>query len=473
MASLTSVSHFSAAAQAEPQSDSSSIRNKYDRLPLQFDFPSSDYSPVAQEPKAHAYQHPPESPNSSAYNRAFDVAERSLPSPSSPTALPHFVRKICLFAPVRIRSSRTDLSILAPHHVAPPLKPTLVRSVSTTSLANFDKIEPLVPSSAQPEAFRAQLVQLKFSDIQHVLENEEQYREYFLSLPLLKEPECIRAGTSCKVYGLSTGIKHKPPIAIKLITNPRQFSTTAIYDEDVGEHLAKDLDGFSDFRVVLPKEIYYLRKLSGSNDLSFTIEPGPDCQLAFTQMPAFSGKTLVDWIETHKTSPDFNELAILRNAYHIALALEFLNDHQRSHTDVHAKNILVENGIWFLCDFGLLQKIRPDGSLPYGYGNRFISPPERLNGSSSGLKVDAWSFGLLLYYALHRGTHLYESPEDIQNAREDFPISDSVSLNTQDLLRGALHPDQDHRYTMGDIVRGLGEIPGVIPSPDDDDNKSN
>lgn len=464
--------------EARASAADSNVQAVYDRVQSPQPEPQSDQSyynpPSPRHHRQRVYAHPPSADlPDDLYNRAFDrPGAAEAPIPNSSADLPYYVLKLLV---PQIAHSQTTVNY---KHLETQPKPTrlahipFVRSASTTPVTAFDVIEPLVPAAAQSaEAFRAQLQQLNFKDIQGLLAQNPSYSPYLFSLPVSGEPECIRQGTSCKVYSLKSGIRNQLPIVIKLITNPLQFSTTAIYDPDVGEHLAKELAGFSRYRVVLPEEIYYFRKLSGSSEVSFTKEPGPGCQLAFTQMPAFSGTTLADWIEAHKMSPDLNEMAILRNAYQIALALQFLNDNGLSHTDVHAKNVLVEHGVWFLCDFGLLQRMKPDGSLPYGFGNKLISPPERLKGSTCGLNIDAWSFGLLLYFALHRGDHLYSSPEEIQAAGAEFPISDTISLITQNLLRGALNPDPAHRHTIGDIVKELRKIPGVIPDADDDDNK--
>jgi hypothetical protein len=428
-------------------------------------------SPVALPPSAaiaSAPQLPPHAPAAAPPHEYDHASERH--KPNAPTrSIPHFVPRLEI---PRVHLTKTadacDPSQIAPSASPPSLLPAFfVRSHSTTPSTDFDVIAHLDPSSSlSVQQFRAQLHRLTFKNIRHHLTSNPDFVDYFLQ----DDSFCLRKGTSCELYRLSSAIKNKPPIVLKLITNPCQLSTTAVYEKDIGEHLAMGLDGFSAYRVVVPEAIYYSARLSGSNEIFFTREPGLGYQLAFTQMSAYSGNTLADWVELHKMSPNLNELAILKNAYQIALALKFLDENGLSHTDIHAKNILVENGVWLLCDFGLLQRRRPDGSLPYNCCNTLISPPERVNGSTSGLNLDAWSFGLLLYFALHQGRHLYEDVEAIRNATADFPISDAISEKSQNLLRGALHPDPAQRFTIQQIVDGLKNTPGLIPS-DDDDNK--
>lgn len=91
---------------------------------------------------------------------------------------------------------------------------------------------------------------------------------------------------------------------------------------------------------------------------------------------------------------------VKRIIYQIALGVQFLHINKIAHRDLKEANIILKNGIWKICDFGLSKNAE---NLKTKLGTCAYMAPELLNYPNNkkyNTKVDIWALGIIFYNLL-------------------------------------------------------------------------
>jgi len=140
----------------------------------------------------------------------------------------------------------------------------------------------------------------------------------------------------------------------------------------------------------------------------------------------------------------------------LVCGLEYLHGQGIVHKDIKPGNLLVTlDETIKITDFGvaeLLDPYNPDDTCHTSQGSPVFQPPEVANGETfSGSKLDIWSSGVTLYN-MTTGKYPFEGDtifllfENI--AKGEFQIPESVDESLCSLLRGMLHVEQSHRFSI-------------------------
>ena len=142
------------------------------------------------------------------------------------------------------------------------------------------------------------------------------------------------------------------------------------------------------------------------------------------------------------------------------------------HRDVKPANILLQDGHWFLTDFGLTKRLASSTGLTIQsdiVGTPDYLAPEQIEGATVGGRVDQYALGCVLYHCL-AGTvpferdsdiailqaHLHENPPEIHRARPELPPG------VDDVLHRAMAKDPGERYrSCADLAIDLASALGV------------
>lgn len=133
------------------------------------------------------------------------------------------------------------------------------------------------------------------------------------------------------------------------------------------------------------------------------------------------------------------------------------------HRDLKPENLLVdENGSLKITDFGVssMKGGTSGNDLLYtACGTPYYAAPEIINGAKggySGVKIDAWSCGIILYLLL-AGTLPFMNPdmgklyEEISQCQVTYPHW--ISGEAKDLISHLLVKDPNERYSLDDVRR--------------------
>jgi serine/threonine-protein kinase 11 len=140
--------------------------------------------------------------------------------------------------------------------------------------------------------------------------------------------------------------------------------------------------------------------------------------------------------------------------------LEFLHSHRVVHKDIKPGNLLLApDQTLKISDFGVAEELdlfSGDERCQMSQGSPAFQPPEVANGWDvfSGFKLDVWASGVTLYNFVtglypFEGETVYKLFENI--GLGDFTIPNDINELLQDLLRGLLAKDPDHRLTIQQI----------------------
>ena len=142
------------------------------------------------------------------------------------------------------------------------------------------------------------------------------------------------------------------------------------------------------------------------------------------------------------------------------------------HRDVKPANILLQEGHWFLTDFGLTKRLASSTGLTIQsdiVGTPDYLAPEQIEGATVGGRVDQYALGCVLFHCL-AGTapferdsdiailqaHLHENPPEIHRARPE------LSPGVDDVLHRAMAKDPSERYrSCADLAIDLASALGV------------
>jgi Protein kinase domain len=167
----------------------------------------------------------------------------------------------------------------------------------------------------------------------------------------------------------------------------------------------------------------------------------------------------------------------------VALAVDFLHDHQILHRDLKPTNILVGADLEpKILDFGLAQQLESDGRRMTRPGEimgtpDYFSPEHAVPGSRFDPRSDVFSLGTVLYEVLTGSLpfHAESFGEQVRQIREEVPVlprrrNPEVPGELQDICLKALEKRPENRYASAkemadDLERFLaGEKVHAVPT---------
>lgn len=121
---------------------------------------------------------------------------------------------------------------------------------------------------------------------------------------------------------------------------------------------------------------------------------------------------LQSYLKKLRDNNEFNEQKILDFFYQITTGFDYLHKLNIIHRDIKPDNILVDNGIAKIADFGLSIALDDDKNIATTFvGTRITMAPEVLNRDPYTNKVDIYSLGVLLYYMFY-GVFPFKGPNE-------------------------------------------------------------
>ena len=138
--------------------------------------------------------------------------------------------------------------------------------------------------------------------------------------------------------------------------------------------------------------------------------------------------------------------------------LSFIHKHNIVHRDIKPENLLLkENNILTIIDFGLSNQYQPGGLLLTPCGSPCYAAPEMILGRYySGLMVDIWSSGIVLY-AMVCGYLPFEDKNNDKLYKKilsgHFEIPDRLSPNCKDLITKILKVNPKKRIKLEEIMK--------------------
>ncbi|CAD8197171.1 unnamed protein product [Paramecium pentaurelia] len=155
----------------------------------------------------------------------------------------------------------------------------------------------------------------------------------------------------------------------------------------------------------------------------------------------------------------FNEQQIRFYGKQLTEGLQYLHSHNIIHRDIKLGNLLIQNDILKIADFGLAVKLTDDEeerNTLCGTPN-YISP-EIINQQPYGKKVDLWSMGCCLF-AMATGRGPFEEKnaalgDVLRKVKQgDFDLPANSTETFKDLIMNLLNLDVDQRYSIDKIIK--------------------
>jgi serine/threonine protein kinase len=122
-------------------------------------------------------------------------------------------------------------------------------------------------------------------------------------------------------------------------------------------------------------------------------------------------------------------------------AVDCLHHNGLAHLDLSLENVVICNGEFKLCDFGVAREIDCTGELlqhldpSFRPGKPRYMSPEVVQGKFNGISADMFSLGVILFCLLY-GFHPFESPADFDPAYISIMSNDFDSLLDMYHIRG-------------------------------------
>lgn len=169
------------------------------------------------------------------------------------------------------------------------------------------------------------------------------------------------------------------------------------------------------------------------------------------------GKSLFDRL--HRTNVTrLNPDRLTAVAYQVAEGMKFLHANGIVHRDLKTMNILLdENDVAKIADFGLAGMMRDNKELIGGVGTPHYTAPEVLERKRYGPKVDAYSYGLILWematgqVPFREKTH-QEIYDIVVNKGDRMPFTDSVPPCLRNLIMRCWAQNPNDRPDFSEIV---------------------
>lgn len=178
-------------------------------------------------------------------------------------------------------------------------------------------------------------------------------------------------------------------------------------------------------------------------------------QNIFVVMEYVSGGELFSLVEKKKGLSEDEARQVFRQ---IIDGVEYCHQNLVVHRDLKLENILVdEDGFIKIADFGLSNFMKDGHFLKTSCGSLHYAPPEIIQSKPyTGVEVDTWSCGVILYAMLTAG--LPFDHDTVSNLMElickgEFKIPDRISSEAQDLIRRMLRVDPLERIRLSDVKR--------------------
>src|SRR5882672_12272826 len=204
---------------------------------------------------------------------------------------------------------------------------------------------------------------------------------------------------------------------------------------------------------------------------------GPPDELPHFVMELVEGTSLV---EAGRALTLMQKAELMRK---VALAADFLHEHQIVHRDLKPTNILVSADLEpKILDFGLAQQLESDGRRVTRPGEimgtpDYFSPEHTVPGWRCDPRSDVFSLGTVLYEVLTGSLpfHAESFAEQVRRIREEVPIlprrrNPDVPGELQDICLKALEKKPENRYaSAGEMANDLerylaGEKVHAVPT---------
>ena len=192
---------------------------------------------------------------------------------------------------------------------------------------------------------------------------------------------------------------------------------------------------------------------------------------AYYVMKHFDGGSLSSLVKKGEALPIDLALKYMRQ---VAGALRYCHDRNVAHLDVKPGNILIQDGLAVLIDFGISKHYNEDGdqtsSTPLGISKGYAPLEQYKRGGVSVFSpvTDIYSLGAVLYRLV-----IGQTPPDADEVNEDglpaFPSD--VPQYIQDAITAAMQPKKKDRPQSIDDFLALLVEPVVEDLDDDDDSE--
>lgn len=215
----------------------------------------------------------------------------------------------------------------------------------------------------------------------------------------------------------------------------------------------------NDAKVNLIKAIRSLKGISHPNVLTYTNVYVSNRSI-FIEMKLMQGKSLSDYLLTHRRHGTIPEAIVKDIIHQIAKGLDCLHkggNRQLVHGNLTPRNIFYDSGTVTIADYGLHPPLMDAQSLKY-VTTRYPSPPE-LSGdqysSSEEItsiytnKTDIWMLGNLIIELCTYGTNAINSLDVCTNFSNYSPI-------IKEIVSECLHKDPSKRPSAADIALRTG-----------------
>ena len=156
-----------------------------------------------------------------------------------------------------------------------------------------------------------------------------------------------------------------------------------------------------------------------------------------------------------------SEIEVKHYGYELLLAMEYLHNRDIIHRDIKLGNVLLSEKMEVkLCDFGLAIENNNEFNHTLCGTPNYMAPEifAHKNGCNYSVKIDIWSFGIILYALFYKNTPFEESGKDktknnIINLKYNFPSKKKTEITREakDLIKKILVSDPKRRPNIQEI----------------------